>query len=265
MVSSRKTFVIETSINTARSALSALLHRKDNTIPFGQLPLVKRFMKGIFELRPSFPRYEAVWDVNKVFAYFRQKCNVSDLSLKEFSERLTFLLLLLSGQRSQTIHLLSIASMELSPTRRVFQVKEKVKQSRVGYHIAPIVYEEYPTEPALCILMHIKEYIKRTQKLRDPELSQLLISYVKPNKPVSRETIARWCKNVLKSAGIDTKRFSCHSTRAVATSLAAEKSGDIDKIISSVAWSNAKTFQTFYKKPVEQTLNLGTIILNSQN
>ena len=110
-----------TSINTVRSALSALLHHKDNTIPFGQLPLVKRFIKGIFELRPSFPRYEAVWDVNKVFAYFRQKCNVSDLSLKELSERLTFLLLLLSGQRSQTIHLLSIANMELSPTRCVFK------------------------------------------------------------------------------------------------------------------------------------------------
>ena len=226
-----------TSINTARSALSALLHREDNNIPFGQLPLVKRFMKGIFELRPSFPRYESVWDVNKVFDYFRHKSKVSDLSLKELSERLTFLLLLLSGQRSQTIHLLSIASMELSPTRCVFQVKEKVKQSRVGYHIAPIVYEEYPKDPALCILKHINEYIKRTQKFRKPDHSQLLVSYVKPNKPVSRETIARWCKSVLKSAGIDTKRFSCHSTRAVSTSLAVEKSGDIDIIISSVGWS----------------------------
>ena len=222
-------------------------------------------MKGIFELRPSFPRYESVWDVNKVFDHFRQKRKVSELSLKERSERLTFLLLLLSGQRAQTIHLLSIASMELSPTRCVFQVEEKVKQSRVGYHIAPIVYEEYPKEPALCILTYINEYIKRTQKFRKPDHSQLLVSYVKPNKPVSRETIARWCKSVLKSAGIDTKRFSCYSTRAVSTSLAVEKSGDIDKIISSVGWSNAKTFQTFYKKPVEQPFNLGTTILNSRS
>ena len=60
------------SINTARSTLSTVLHR-DNNIPFGQLPLAKRFMKGIFELRRSFPRYESVWDVNKAFDYFRQK------------------------------------------------------------------------------------------------------------------------------------------------------------------------------------------------
>ena len=81
--------------------------------------------------------------------------------------------------------------------------------------------------------MHINEYIKRTQKFRKPDLSQLLVSYVKQNKPVSREIIARWCKSVLKSAGIDSKRFSYHSTRAESTSLAVEKSGDIDKIISS--------------------------------
>ena len=245
--------LLYTLINTALSALSALLHRMDNNIPFGQLPLVKRFMKGVFELRPSFPKYESVWDVNKVFDYFRQKREVSELSLKELSERLTFLLLLLSGQRSQTIHLLSIASMELFPTRCVFQVKEKVKQSRVGYHIPPIVYEEYPKEPALCIVSHINEYLKRTQKLRKLEHSQLLISYIKSNKPVSRETIARWCKNVFKSAGIDTKRFSCHSSRAVSTSLAAEMLGDFDKIIRSVGWSNAKSF------------NLGTTILNLLN
>lgn len=135
MVSSRKTFVIETSINTARSALSALLHRKDNTIPFGQLPLVKRFMKGIFELRPSFPRYEAVWDVNKVFAYFRQKCNVSDLSLKELSERLTFLLLLLSGQRSQINTLIIYRKYGAFPNPMCFSSERKSEtiSSRLPY------------------------------------------------------------------------------------------------------------------------------------
>ena len=35
-------------INTARSVLSSLLH-VDSHIAFGQLPIVKRFMKGVFE------------------------------------------------------------------------------------------------------------------------------------------------------------------------------------------------------------------------
>ena len=36
------------SINTARSVLSSLLYLENSSIPFGQLPIVKRFMKGIF-------------------------------------------------------------------------------------------------------------------------------------------------------------------------------------------------------------------------
>ena len=39
------------SINTARSALSSFLQLKSPT-PFGQLPIVKRFMKGICALHP---------------------------------------------------------------------------------------------------------------------------------------------------------------------------------------------------------------------
>ena len=56
-------------------------------------------MKGIFELRPSLPRYPTVWNVNTVFNYVRTQPDIADLSLKELSLRLTFLLLLLSGQR----------------------------------------------------------------------------------------------------------------------------------------------------------------------
>ena len=37
--------------------------------PFGQLPIVKHFMKGIFELRPSFPKHKDIWDLHIVFCY----------------------------------------------------------------------------------------------------------------------------------------------------------------------------------------------------
>ena len=58
------------SLNTARSALSSLLQTEP---PFGQQPLVKRFMKGIFELKPSTPRYPDIWDVQPVMNYLRKK------------------------------------------------------------------------------------------------------------------------------------------------------------------------------------------------
>lgn len=43
------------AINTARSALSTIVNI--NNVPVGQHPLVKRFMRGIFNERPVLPQY----------------------------------------------------------------------------------------------------------------------------------------------------------------------------------------------------------------
>ena len=86
------------SVNTARSLLSSILQLDINSsIPVGQLPIVKRFMKGIYELRPPLPRYTATWDLSTVVNYFRKGVSVSELSLKELTLKLTFLLAPLSG------------------------------------------------------------------------------------------------------------------------------------------------------------------------
>ena len=57
-------------INTARSALSSILTLQDHRT-FWEHPLVTRFLKGIFELKPSLPRYSFVWDVGVVLRYFQ--------------------------------------------------------------------------------------------------------------------------------------------------------------------------------------------------
>jgi len=48
--------------------LSSILQLNANiSVPFGQLPIAMRFVKGIFELRPALPRYKSIWDVSIVF------------------------------------------------------------------------------------------------------------------------------------------------------------------------------------------------------
>ncbi len=252
------------AINSARSALSALCQSYNDTLPFGQHPLVKRFMKGVFELRPSFPRYKSVWDVNVVFNYMRKQPSIARSSLKDLTLRLTFLLLILSGKRGQTIHLLSLLdNIVLSETKCEFVITEKVKQTRVGHHIPPIVYEAFPHDPDLCVVNHLKAYLARAKRLRIPGCTKLLISYAKPYNAVSLETISRWCKSLFSSAGIDTKEFGCHSTRTASTSFAAQKAGDISNIIESVGWFNAQTFQTFYNKPINTSFNFGSTVMNA--
>lgn len=53
------------TLNTARSALSSILH-VDTCRNFGSHPLTVRFMKGVFEKRPPHPRYNKIWDVSLV-------------------------------------------------------------------------------------------------------------------------------------------------------------------------------------------------------
>ena len=97
------------------------------SVPFGELSFFKKFMKGTFELRPSMPRYTSTWNFCFVLNWFRKGVLVASLSLKELTLKLTFSLLLLSGQRCQTVSLFSIDEMDLSETSCIFAVTDKVK------------------------------------------------------------------------------------------------------------------------------------------
>ena len=124
------------SVGTARSVLSSVLIM-DNGIPFGKHPLVQRFMKGIFKLRPALPRQFAVWDPDIVLDYLS---NLEyDLPLKHLSEKLVILLCLLSGQRGQSVRALKIRDMLLEKGKCTFFVKKSMKTTKPGFHQSPTV------------------------------------------------------------------------------------------------------------------------------
>ena len=56
------------SINSARSALSIIFDNPN----FGELPIVSRFMKSVYNIRPNLPRYTSTWDVSIVLKYLEQ-------------------------------------------------------------------------------------------------------------------------------------------------------------------------------------------------
>ena len=151
--------------------------------------------------------------------------------------------------------------MKLRDHKCTFVITEKVKQSRVGTHLKPVEFLAYPDEEKLCVVKHLQEYIKQTQVLRN-DCHQALLSHVKPHGPASKDTISRWCKNVLKSAEIDVSKFTAHSTRSASTSFLAEKNVNIKDIMMSAGWSSEITFQRYYHKPAEKPFNFGDTILH---
>jgi hypothetical protein len=121
------------AINTARSALSTILLVPDGTT-FGNHPLVTRFVKGVFVSRPALPRYTEIWDISLVFNYLRTLHPVEELNLKELTLKTVMLLAILSGQRYQTLHALSITSMERQENKYTFYVNQLLKTSKPGKH-----------------------------------------------------------------------------------------------------------------------------------
>ena len=85
------------AINTARSALSTVMGINDN-VSFREHPLVCRFIKGVFQLKPALPKYTQVWDVEKVLSHLKTLAPVTSLDLKQLSLKLATLLAILTGQ-----------------------------------------------------------------------------------------------------------------------------------------------------------------------
>ena len=245
------------AINTARSALSSVLDLQGaNT--FGTHPLVTRFLKGVFELKPSLPRYTSIWDVAKVLNHLKTLHPITELDLKILTKKLIMLLCLLTGQRCQTLTKLDISLMQELPDKYVFTIGEKLKTTKPGKHLDPIELVAYKQDTSLCVVSHIKRYLHMTKDLRGKNC-QLLISFIKPPNPVSNSTIGNWVKSILGNAGINVTKFSENSAGPAATSYGTKTGLTLQEILKAGGWSNAKTFATYYNKPIET--NFGTSIL----
>lgn len=248
------------AVNTARSALSAFLPRVDGR-SMGSHPDVCRIVKGVFEERPSLPRYSDTWDVNVVLQYLSSLPDVNDLSLKELTLRMCMLLALVTGQRGQALHLLKVSDLRFCATKCTILYSEKHKQSRPGFHTDPTDIMPYNRNQKLCLLAHLRRYLVVTKELRDPSQKQLLLSYVKPHVPISRQTFSRWIKCVLSAAGVKTETYGSHSTRAASCSAAAKAGVSLAAIMKAAGWSNDCTFAKFYRKNTTQ--NFGQMLLDN--
>ena len=213
-------------------------------------------MKGVFNKRPSLPRYTMTWDVELVLNYM---ATMNCSSLFWLSAKLCMLFLLLTAQRCQTLHMVCVSDVNFKTDRLIISTPHLLKQSKPGHHLSNIVLKAYPKKKELCILHVLKQYLGRTESLRG-EVHQLLISTQKPHRAVSKATISRWVKVLMGKAGIDS-HFGAHSTRAATSSSAKRVGAPINVIVNTAGWANAKTFGKFYDKPVVSTPSIQSVLL----
>ena len=216
------------SINTARSALSFILPR-NYCGSFGQHFLVKKFVRGVYNLRTPAPKYGYIWDVSVVLEFFRHLPENNLLSLKLLSLKLVMLVALVSGQRVQTLSLLDLSFTYSVYDSIVFVITGMIKTSRPGKSSSQIVLAEYGQDKRLCVVSCLIAYLLKTLEYRTS--SKLFLGLQKPHKAVGSQTLSRWLKATLRLSGVRIDIFSGHSTRAASSSKAKLAGLSVDRIL----------------------------------
>ena len=244
------------SVNTIRSAINfftlSYLDLENNIF-------MKRLFKYFYKERPLKPRYTTFWPVDKLLNFLKSWHPFSELSLKQLTLKTISLIALTSSDRGQTIHLASVNNMKIYPNKIDFIIRDKVKNTRKILKPSIITCVSSPIQE-LDVASYVTQYIERTKEFRD-EKGQLFISWIN-KRPVSRQSTARWLKQTLSLAGIDTTIFKAHSYRGAGLSKAFQRGASINQIVTAGNWANASTFQHYYNAPSYES-EIGNIILEN--
>ena len=249
------------SLNVFRSAVSSV-HEKVDGVEIGKHPTITRLLKGAFHERPPLPRYVSTWDVNIVLQYLKGLGPSSDLSLKQLTYKLVMLLALTRPSRSADLSSLSLARRQFSPEGVTFLPATLAKQSRQGKPLVEFFFPSFSHDEGLCPVQTLRQYESVTFPLRLGVQQELFLAIVKPHKPVSSCTIARWLKCVLNDAGIDVNMFTAHSVRGASSSAAAMAGVTTNDILKAADWSTDSVFRRFYYRPVHSS-SFGDAVLSS--
>ena len=244
-------------INTAKSALSSLIGIVANIV-IGSHLLVRRFMKGIFNKKPSLPKYNVTWPVNTVLNFIQSLDNNS-CSLRDISKKLVTLLALTTGQRIQTLSLMDLRNMDIDSKYVKIRIGDLLKQSKPGNHLQELYVESFPSNVALCVVQCVNSYLEKTANLRSSQ--KFWISTIKPYQAASKTTISNWLRQTLKESGINLDIFAPHSTRAAATS-AVQGKVPIDTIIRTAGWKSDCVFRKHYNRPITNDSVFSATILD---
>nr|CAI5838358.1 unnamed protein product [Callosobruchus analis] len=214
-------------------------------------------------LRPAQPKYAFTWDPHQVLTYLESLDEMLDNSLKTLSYKLVTLIALVTGQRLQTLYSIKVSDIVESSSGLQIFITDYLKTSGTGRQQPCLHLPFFKDTVKLCAASTLKRYLAYTNQLRKFETEYLFITFSKPHKRASKQTISRWVKDTLQAAGIDTSLFTPHSTRHASSSLALRRGVSLDVISRTAGWTEkSKCFARFYNRPLYGTDTFATAILS---
>uniref|UniRef100_A0ABD2WM07 Reverse transcriptase domain-containing protein n=1 Tax=Trichogramma kaykai TaxID=54128 RepID=A0ABD2WM07_9HYME len=212
------------SFNIYRSALS-LLSMNEISKDAG----ISRYLKGISNQKPQKAKYNYIWSPKPAIEILSKNYPNEDLTLETLTKKVATLLVLTTAQRIQTLSKIEIENIEFHQDTLQIKVPSKIKTSGRNRYQPFINIKFFQDKPNICVAKTIQVYLNKTSELRG-QCKTLFITHKKPFHAATSQTISRWIRETLESAGINTEIFTAHSTRHAATSAAARRGFDIETI-----------------------------------
>lgn len=240
------------TINAHRAALNLIIHKN-----YDHEELVKRYLKGIFKLRPNFPRYQSTWDPAVVLRYLEPFYPLETLKLETLTKKLLGLLALTTAHRVHTISKIRVKKISKNSCGFEILITDIIKTSDPKRPQPLIKLNFFKKNPKLCVASTLLEYLKRTADYRENQGDDFLFLTVKPpHKTATTQTLSRWLKSILKDSGVDTNIFKSHSTRHASTSAASRAGVSVDQIMKTAGWTKKSScFAKFYCRPLHNDGN----------
>ncbi|XP_053593379.1 uncharacterized protein LOC103579263 [Microplitis demolitor] len=121
------------TLNSSRAAISLI---SKNSL--SNDPLISRFIRGTYKIRPAHPKYSETWDTDIVLTYIKTMTNLDKLKLKELSEITATLLILMTVHRLQTLALIKTGNIIESTVGLKIKISDLIKTSRPGASVQTI-------------------------------------------------------------------------------------------------------------------------------
>lgn len=213
--------------------------------------MIRRFLKGLYNIKPPKPKYDFTWDPHPVLLKMAEWYPLESISLKQLTLKMVVLLSLISGQRLQTFAKININLIKQTTDNLQIFIADKLKTSGRNRLQPVLILPFFREKPELCLGSTILQYLKLTSGLRPPGVEGLILTLKKPIHAACAQTISHWVKHVLEECGIDVKMFSAYSFRHASTSAALRGGANIESIRKAAGWTDkSKMFSKFYNKPI---------------
>lgn len=244
------------TLNIYRAAISLIMGNK-----LGKDPEVSRFFRGVANQKPKKPKYTSTWNPDVVLNLLETWWPLSSINLEKLTKKLVALLALCTAQRVQTLAKIKINNISETEGGVKIFITDRIKTTNIRNQPPILELPHFQEKEKICPVKTLQEYIKRTTDLRPQDEETLLLTFKKPHHAATTQSISRWIKHTLEESGVDTKKFTAHSTRHASTSAAARGGVSIETIKKAAGWSmSSTTFFRFYNRPLQEESFASSII-----